>query len=650
MHDKTIGDYKVIKQMGEGALGATYLVEHRFVKKQYILKLLPEELSQNQSFLQRFEAQIGRIASLEHPNIVKVHNVSLIDGFYFLVTDGVVNSLGESTNLAEMMANHKEELSEEELFSILTQIAAALDYAHAKSEEESFVHGSLKLSNILVNREDGKLKISLSDFGLMSIVGQNAVVGRSFKRVAEELGSAIIDKRGGVERYHPFPIEARHLSKQSQSFLQTYAFLAPEQKRMEPPTIKSDIYAFAVLTYYLLTGFFPEGFFSMPSEINKKYKFDFDHLIRSTLAFDLEKRPAKLLPLLQPPEEVRYQVEVPLVLQESMETEGSTAFEGVKKSVEAFVSSYLPPRAQIAAPNTNVSAVATMTVAAKNVSESTATVLNPPKDENYAQALKSMLHREPVVTHYQPEKRYTDNLEPLPTEMVVIQGGHFVRGSQGGARDEMPKHQIFLKSFAMDVHPITNEQFLRFIEYMGCEKDEQYNDLIRLRESRLNRVGGNLSIESGYARHPVVGVTWYGAVAYAKWVHKRLPTEAEWEAAASGGLVETLYSTGMSIEKSQANFFSSDTTVVKSYAPNAFGLYDIAGNVYEWCQDWYGYNYYEVSQQEPNQPLGPLQGVYRVLRGGCWKSLKDDLRIAHRHRNNPGTVNGTYGFRCAKDV
>ena len=262
----------------------------------------------------------------------------------------------------------------------------------------------------------------------------------------------------------------------------------------------------------------------------------------------------------------------------------------------------------------------------------------------------AVFQKETAVARFCPKPQEIKNQDPLLTEMAVIGGGNFFRGSMHGGRDEMPRHEITLSSFAIDIHPVTNEQYVRFLEAMGGEKDGQNNDMIRLRESRIKRSGGKLNIESGYAKHPVVGVTWYGAVAYAKWVGKRLPTEAEWEIAASCGFEENIYPTGKNIERSQANFFSSDTTAVMSYPPNGNGLYDMAGNVYEWVSDWYGYHYYDISMQEPNDPSGPAQGVYRVLRGGCWKSLKEDLRTPHRHRNNPGTMNGTYGFRCAADV
>src|SRR5438105_1956896 len=95
------GDYNVIKQIGLGSLGAVYLVEHRFIKRHFALKLLPEELSSDRPFIQRLEEEIGILANLEHPNIVKMHNISFAQGQYFLITDCIVDELGETTNLAQ---------------------------------------------------------------------------------------------------------------------------------------------------------------------------------------------------------------------------------------------------------------------------------------------------------------------------------------------------------------------------------------------------------------------------------------------------------------------------------------------------------------------------------------------------------------------
>jgi formylglycine-generating enzyme required for sulfatase activity len=257
------------------------------------------------------------------------------------------------------------------------------------------------------------------------------------------------------------------------------------------------------------------------------------------------------------------------------------------------------------------------------------------------------------VSTYRPRPLSHTHVEPIPIDMVVIPEGRYSRGSKYGPRDEMPHHEVHLSSFAIDIHPVTNEQFVRFLEAMGDIRSEKNNDFIRLKDSRVSRSQISFLIESGYAKHPVVGVTWYGAKAYADWLGKRLPTEAQWEAAAGGainGAVGTLYPTGEQIDKKSANFFNNDTTAVMSYPPSINGLYDMAGNVYEWCQDWYDFHAYDLADQEPKDPVGPRQGVYRVLRGGCWKSLENDLRTAHRHRNNPGSCEATYGFRCVSMV
>lgn len=390
-----------------------------------------------------------------------------------------------------------------------------------------------------------------------------------------------------------------------------YAFLSPEQKRGEALTATTDSYAFGTLCYYLLTGRFPEGLFEMPSALVPTLRFDWDKVIKETLSSRSEKRREMLMPLL---EEI-VQPQLRSTSKEELKKEGSVALEAVAAAVT----------------------LKTPVVEEKILVHSFA-----------EKAQTTVKKTESTVIEYTPEKIDKTAFKPLPAEMVLIEGGEFMRGSMEGSRDEMPRHKVLVSPFVLDIHPITNEQYCRFLEFVGGEKDENH-DLIRLKDSRMNRSAGKLSIETGYSKHPVVGVTWYGAFAYAQWVGKRLPTEAEWEIAAMGGKTGP-FPSGDTIDKTQANFFSSDTTAVKSYQPNGYGIYDMAGNVYEWCQDWYGYNYYEVSASDPRNPKGPPQGVYRVLRGGCWKSLKEDLRCSHRHRNNPGALNGTYGFRCASDV
>ena len=557
-----VGDYEIIKSLGKGVLGEVFLGEHRFLKKTYALKILSEEFFSDPEFIHRFETEVSSLALLDHPHIVKTHTVSEDGGTYFLVTDAILTNKELPLNLKELS------LSEEEIVTIVYQIASALDFAHEKTGKN---HEGLKLSNILVKKEKTGITVHLSDFGLTSIIGLAPLVSKTYKIVAESLGQ-----------------DKSELPKLHQACLETFSFLSPEQKTSGSSQV-TDTYAFGIVIYYLLTKRFPEGVFTPPSQLDSQLKLNWDSLVNSFLQQDPQKRPFHL-----------------------------------KKALDDILhrSSQDAPKL-ILKPGE---------------------IVRPQFDADPA----AIFQIETTVGKYLPKVEEEKDSQPIFTDMVIIKGGSYYRGSLAGGRDEIPRHMVNLSSFAIDIHPVTNEQFVRFLEAMGGEKDHNNNDIIRLRESRIKRSSGKLMIESGYARHPVVGVAWYGAVAYAKWVGKRLPTEAEWEVAAS--TEDHIYPTGKTIERSQANFFSSDTTAVMSYPPNALGLYDMAGNVYEWCQDWYDYHYYDISVQEPNNPKGPLQGVYRVLRGGCWKSLKEDMRASHRHRNNPGTMNGTCGFRCAADV
>lgn len=626
MDRKVFGDYTILKQIGQGCLGTVYLAEHRFIKKHYALKVLPESVSADKAFIQRFEKEMAALGNLDHPNIVKIHNVSFANGYYFLVMDCIVDPYGETTNLGEYLRVHQCKMQEGEFVTILSQIASALDYAHQRKIGDQFlIHRGLKLNNILVGKQEGGFRVYISDFGLTHVIGEGEVLTRTY----ETLGQALCLDIHGAQ-------DMGKLSKLHASFLQNYAFLAPEQKDLLSRhllTPKVDTYAFGVLAYYLITRKYPEGLFPMPSKLGLNLQFDWDGLLHKCLQYNPNVRASQLV------EVVNHLKVVPAlaVCTAAPVAKQQQSLYGEEKAVAPTQTALLEPRIE-------------------SIEE---TVMHQPKPvlmpteiqrPSYEEDPASIFQLESTVARYIPKEKELPELEPLLTEMVVIPGGEYYRGSNTGGRDERPRHLIRLNSFAMDIHPVTNEQFVRFVEAMGGEKDVNNNDIIRLRESRIKRVGGKLVIESGYAKHPVIGVSWYGATAYAKWVGKRLPTEAEWEISATAGNPDMIYPTGANIERTQANFFSADTVSVMSYPANYIGLYDMAGNVYEWCQDWYDYSYYEHSSQEPEDPHGPLQGVYRVLRGGCWKSLQDDLRCTHRHRNNPGTINRTYGFRCAADV
>ena len=151
----------------------------------------------------------------------------------------------------------------------------------------------------------------------------------------------------------------------------------------------------------------------------------------------------------------------------------------------------------------------------------------------------------------------------------------------------------------------------------------------------------------------MVFVNWNDATAYAKWVGKRLPTEAEWEYAARGGLVGKRYPGGDEISHDDANWGNtvngkdkwSKCAPVGSFEANGYGLYDMAGNVWEWCQDWYGSDYYNNSPTK--NPPGPDTGSRRVLRGGGWLLKTNYLRVASRDNyGSPNARNNHFGFRC----
>jgi len=239
------------------------------------------------------------------------------------------------------------------------------------------------------------------------------------------------------------------------------------------------------------------------------------------------------------------------------------------------------------------------------------------------------------------KSKSAETLTAAEPPMVDIPAGEFEMGIDGtqALEDEKPLHRPWLDGYAIDRYEVTTAQYATFLAVADRPRPWQW-DTVDM---------------ASHGDRPVVGVTWFDADAYCRWKGKRLPTEAEWEKAARG-TDGRLYPWGSQMpSKELANFalgarFSYSLVLwpVQSFeaGKSPYGLHHMAGNVYEWVQDWYATAYYEISPAK--NPQGPEQGQFKVLRGGSWSDLPKYLLTYSRFKLPPDTRNSYTGFRCVK--
>ncbi len=307
--------------------------------------------------------------------------------------------------------------------------------------------------------------------------------------------------------------------------------------------------------------------------------------------------------------------------------------------------------------------------------------------------------------------------------MVLIPGGVFEMGgdNEQAMPDEFPKHRVRVDSFYMDATEVTNAQFKKFVDATGyittAERKPDWEELkkalppgtpkppdsvlvaaslvfkqtdgsVRLDDytqwwewvpgADWKHPQGQGSDIMGKENYPVVHISWYDAIAYCKWAGKRLPTEAEWEYAARGGLTNHIYPWGnehINAGRPKANTWEGKfpylnevkdgyvlAAPVKSFAPNGYGLYDMSGNVWEWCSDWYHADYYQTlrngiakNPEGPEKSFDPVDPYTpkKTIRGGsflCNEIYCSGYRVARRMKSSPDTGMEHTGFRCVKDL
>jgi formylglycine-generating enzyme len=279
--------------------------------------------------------------------------------------------------------------------------------------------------------------------------------------------------------------------------------------------------------------------------------------------------------------------------------------------------------------------------------------------------------------------------------LVELPGGSFTMGSTDAdaeaADGEGPIHIVDVAPFFLSAHAVSNDDFAAFVAATNWVTDaERYgwsfvfagqlpDDFPDTRSvvgatwwqqvfgAEWNHPEGPQSDLEGRGRHPVVHTSWRDAVAYCTWAGGRLPSEAEWEFAARGGHKQRIFPWGDDLEPNgihMMNVFQGDfpsgnscadgfaaTAPVDAFAPNDYGLYNMTGNVWEWCNDWFAAAYYRNSPRA--NPPGPSLGTNRVMRGGsylCHASYCRRYRVAARSSNEPDSSTGNLGFRVAADI
>ena len=246
-----------------------------------------------------------------------------------------------------------------------------------------------------------------------------------------------------------------------------------------------------------------------------------------------------------------------------------------------------------------------------------------------------------------PDLGIVDNLE-----RAQIPAGEFLMGSEDGNPDERPVHKVYLDEYYIDVYEVTNGEYAECVSAGACTEPHEKSS-----QTRAKYYG-----QPEFMDYPVIYVDWAQARAFCQWRGGDLPTEAQWEKAARGGLEGKTYAWGDTFEGTEANFCDAnctiyanadktyddgfpDTSPVGSFRPNGYGLYDMAGNVEEIVSDYHSTSYYSTSPYK--NPTGPESGTTGIGRGGSWWTDPDGLRVSFRETGSPDSWYSDGGIRCA---
>jgi formylglycine-generating enzyme required for sulfatase activity/predicted Ser/Thr protein kinase len=598
--------YEVRSALGRGGMGAVYRVWDRKLKEEIALKVFLPSLLIREKAVERFynEAKVSR--KLSHRNIIRVFDFGEdeLRGIRFITME-----LIQGMSLREWINEKKEkgeEIPAQEALEIVEEILEGLEYAHKFT-----IHRDLKPENIMLTEEG---RIVIMDFGLAKILSPSKLTSTSMA-----MGTA---------------------------------YYMPPEQQLDAAKVdaRADIFSMGVILYELLTGDLPVGRFKTPTEKREALPKELDPLILKSLQEKPEDRYASVMELLG---EIRKITEALPKQERPRKTSVLPAIAMVLiVALGALAYVFRAPLRELFVPQSSDKEPIVQKTAGTPEEEAKVRALSPedlwwaPTAEQKAYSLRTK------------QRLYIEN--SIGMKLVLIPPGAFMMGSPASERErrsDETRHRVTLsKGFYLGATEVTNGQYRRF----------------KANHDSKDYKGHSLNGDE----QPVVYVSWNDAVAFCDWLTAeerragkigsrdsyRLPTEAEWEYACRAGTTTSrFWGDGEYEAKDYCNAidpptkkefgwglgsFPEDdgfrvTAPVGSFKPNAFGLYDMIGNVWEWCREWYG----PYPSGSVANPEGPGRGSSRLVRGGSWHCYPWYCRSSDRRRLVPDYRSNYYGLR-----
>jgi formylglycine-generating enzyme required for sulfatase activity/predicted Ser/Thr protein kinase len=648
--------YRIDALLGQGGMGAVYRGWHFNLNLPVVVK---ENRLHSQEAQRQFGREAGILANLKHPNLPRVIDHFFIPGQgQYLVMDYI-----EGEDLSQILARQGA-LPEAQALNWIRQVLDALEYLHS----QGVIHRDVKPANVKITPQG---QVFLVDFDLA--------------KVGDPLIETTIGARGVTPGFAPL-----------------------EQYGRGRTDARSDVYAVGATLYALLTGQTPPDAPKLaigeePLVPPRKLNPGVSPQVEAALLRAMQTRPTDRF---QTASEFRAVLSGPRAAKQApASTERSAPAVPSRRAQPAWLwglgaallllvvlglwqvltlDTPLPPQPTLpamsaASATSHPEPSGTATLSPSATQPPPTDTLSPPTHTPtpVTPTLTRATAPSPTITSptTTPISVSTMTPEPIiptsppPTDanpgdtwvrpgdgltMIYVQAGDFWMGSDAGESDERPPHLVHVDGFWIDRFEVTNAAFERFVSETAYRTDaeragwgnvwqnSQWNQVDGLNWRHPNNPGESIS---AFMDHPVVQVSWNDAHEYCEWAGGRLPTEAEWEMAAVNAR-GWRYPWGNEFDASRLNAAGHSTVPVGSYPTgrSPFGAYDMAGNVWEWVNDWYQSDYY--SRSPSNNPQGPATGTHRALRGGAWDPSGGDSRSADRGALSPNSRGNTVGFRC----